>query len=162
MLDEKIREMEIIKEEMKDVMQYKNEIFDLKAKVAELHEEINRKDAERELGQQMNLEDTSLVKTLRKEFQQLEKELEESRAEMTHTKYGLDEQINNFENFELQSRNLKRDNKIYEKLMKIETRSPQMILDDYRSGKTKEKHILTGTNSSVNSPYPSYSYRAVS
>jgi hypothetical protein len=60
--------MEMIKEEMKDVMQYKNEIFDLKAKVAELHEEINRKDVERELGQQMNLEDTSLVKSLRKDL----------------------------------------------------------------------------------------------
>lgn len=58
----------MIKEEMKDVMLYKNEIFDLKAKVAELHEEINRKDAERELGQQMNLEDTSLVKSLRKDL----------------------------------------------------------------------------------------------
>ena len=60
--------MEIIKEEMKDVMAYKNEIFDLKAKIAELHEEITRKDAERESGTQMNLEDTSLVKGLRKEF----------------------------------------------------------------------------------------------
>ena len=68
MLEEKIREMEMIKEEMKDVMLYKNEIFDLKAKVAELHEEIIRKDAERELGQQMNLEDTSLVKSLRKDL----------------------------------------------------------------------------------------------
>ena len=68
LLEEKVREMEMIKEEMKDVMQYKNEIFDLKAKVAELHEEINRKDVERELGQQMNLEDTSLVKSLRKDL----------------------------------------------------------------------------------------------
>ena len=91
----------MIKEEMKDVMQYKNEIFDLKAKVAELHEEINRKDAERELGQQMNLEDTSLVKSLRKDLAQCEKDLEDSRSELSHTKFALDEQVKNFENFEL-------------------------------------------------------------
>ena len=162
MLEEKIREMEMIKEEMKDVMLYKNEIFDLKAKVAELHEEIIRKDAERELGQQMNLEDTSLVKSLRKDLTQCEKDLEDSRSELSHTKFALDEQVKNFENFELQTRNLKRDNKIFSKIMGIEIRSPQMILDDYRSGKTKEKHILSGVSNSVNSPYPSYSYRAVS
>ena len=72
-------------------MLYKNEIFDLKAKVAELHEEINRKDNDRELGQQMNLEDTSLVKSLRKDFALCEKDLEDSKIELTHTKFTLEE-----------------------------------------------------------------------
>ena len=72
----------------------------------------------------MNLEDTSLVKSLRQDLSQCEKDLEDSRTEMSHTKFALNEQIKNFENFELQTRNLKRDNKIYEKLMGIEMRSP--------------------------------------
>lgn len=110
----------------------------------------------------MELEDTDLVKCLRKEISQLELQLDESRVELTHTKIVLDEQAKKFENFELQSRRVKHDNKIYEKLMKIETRSPQNILDDYRSGKTKEKHILSGVGSTVNSPFPSYTYRPVS
>ena len=65
----------------------------------------------------MNLEDTSLVKNLRENITQYEKDLEEARSEMVHTKFILNEQIEKFEKFELQSRNLKRDNKIFEKLM---------------------------------------------
>ena len=49
MLDDKVKELNAIKQEMQEIMTYKNEIFDLKTKVAELQEEINRKDTERDL-----------------------------------------------------------------------------------------------------------------
>jgi hypothetical protein len=75
-------------------------------------------------------------------------------------------------------RNVKRDHQILDKFVRIETRSPQTILDEFRSGRTSDDQMLSnyqssGSNSTdakqsnnsdapqVNSPYP-YSYRAVS
>jgi hypothetical protein len=78
---------------------------------------MTKETADRDLGLKMNLEDTPLVQSLREELSAYEKDLEDARAEMIHTKFVLDEQVKKFENIELKSRNLKRDNKIFEKLM---------------------------------------------
>ena len=72
-------------------MKLKNEIFDLKQTIQDLGAEIAKKDLEREQGLEMNLEDTQLVKTLRSEMTQVEKDYDEARNELAHTKYALTE-----------------------------------------------------------------------
>lgn len=77
----------------------------------------------------------------------VEKDNEDLRNEIWTTKCILDEQIEKYEKFELSSKKYKKSNKIFESLMKIELRSPQTILDEFRSGKTQENKILSGYTS---------------
>ena len=95
-----------------------------------------RRDADREQDLLVKIEEQPLVQNLRDEFNLLEKENEDLRNEIWTTKCMLNEQIEKYEKFELSSRKLKKKNKIFESLMKIELRSPQTILDEFRSGKT--------------------------
>ena len=88
---DKDREMDTLREEMKEQVKLKNEIFDLKQTIQDLRAEIAKKDLEREQGLEMNLEDTQLVKTLRSEMMQVEKDYDEARNELVHTKYALNE-----------------------------------------------------------------------
>ena len=67
---------------MKEQVKLKNEIFDLKQTIQDLRAEISKKDLEREQGLEMNLEDTQLVKTLRSEMTQVEKDYDEARNEL--------------------------------------------------------------------------------
>ena len=75
---------------------------------------------------------------------QQEQNVEEMRQELFVTKQILNEQIEKFEKLDLLTRKLKQDNRILEKFFRIEMRSPQDIMDEFRTGKISDAQLLSG------------------
>jgi len=67
--------------------------------------------------------------------------VEELRNELVLTKSSNAEK---FEKLDLQMRKLKQDNRILEKFLRIEMRSAQDILDEFRAGIISERQLLSG------------------
>lgn len=66
----------------------------------------------------------------------------------------LNDQIEKFEKLELQTRGLKRENRILEKFLRIETRSPQDIMDEFRTGMMSDRQFLSGYQTDLNNTSP--------
>ena len=64
----------------------------------------------------------------------------------------------------MQMRKLKQENRILEKFMVIEMRSPQDIMEEFRSGQVSKREFLSGyqTDKDTNSPPKSPILRSVS
>ena len=69
---------------------------------------------------------------------------EELKNDVLHTKKLLNEQNEKFEKLELQTRKLKQECRILEKFVRIEMRSPQDIMDEFRTGKMSDRQMLSG------------------
>lgn len=99
---------------------------------------------------------------LSQQNEKMQKEYEELNSQLEQTTAALNSQIEKFEKFELQTRKLKKDNRILEKFMRIEMRTPQDIIDEFRSGKMSDEQLLSGYHTDQTADPVPLVFRAVS
>lgn len=88
--------------------------------------------------------------------------VEEVRNDLNKALSELQEQIEKFEKLDLQTRKLKQENRLLEKFMTIEMRSPQDIMEEFRSGMVSDRQFLSGYQTDANNEPASPTIRSVS
>lgn len=144
----------------KQVFEQKMTIMMLEEQNDKLNKYVNELNNEKnQLDQQVNV----LRNQVESEIQQTEgQNIDELRNDLQHTKQELQEQIEKFEKLDLLTRKLKQENRILEKFMTIEMRSPQDIMDEFRTGMMTERQFLSGYQTDANNSPKSPIIRKVS
>lgn len=86
---------------------------------------MQEKDKARVDGMQLSIEEKKIVQTLQKEKEALEKQNEQLKNELTLNKHLLEEEKKKFFTKNQNEKELKKDKRLLEQFVKIETKSPQ-------------------------------------
>ena len=124
-LEDKQKEVDGMKEELSQQVHLKNEIFDLKAKIEELTEDVTKKDDLLTKGSSIEIRETEIYKSLQRDYNNLTKDYEAVRADLSNAQYEIRENMQRAEFLESENLDIKFRSNILEKFFSINAKNPK-------------------------------------
>ena len=86
-LEDKQKELDSLKDELSQQVQLKNEIFDLKARIEELTQDVKKKDELLTKGSSIEIKETEEYRSLQRDLETLTTDYEEMRTQLSDSQY---------------------------------------------------------------------------